>query len=334
MVTQAKLLNLVGIDVSAKELVVAIRRDGKDFKLRTLPNDVSGFQKLIRAITNKQRCARVCIEATGIYHLDLALTLVEHAQIEVMVANPRHMSDFAKAFKQRSKTDIQDAWIILEYAERMPFVAWRAPRAEVLELRAISRRIAVLTVERTRERCRLHAAQATQRTAPLISHDIEVNIRHLERRIEQLTRHAVDLLHAYPDLKNAYGHVTSIKGIKDTSAVQILPELLILPEDMTVKQWVAHAGLDPREHSSGSSVEKKPRISKVGNVHLRRALFMPALVAARTDTNVRAFYEKLVAHNKTPLQAIVAIMRKLLHAIYGMLHNDQDFEGEKFYALP
>ena len=26
-------------------------------------------------------------------------------------------------------------------------------------------------------------------------------------------------------------------------------------------------------------------------------------------------------------------MRKLLHAIYGMLKNDSDFDGEKFYAL-
>jgi transposase len=60
---------------------------------------------------------------------------------------------------------------------------------------------------------------------------------------------------------------------------------------------------------------------------------MPALVAVRHEPNVRAFYEKLLARGKKPLQAIVAVMRKLLHAIYGMLRNDRDFEGEKFFAM-
>ena len=99
-----------------------------------------------------------------------------------------------------------------------------------------------------------------------------------------------------------------------------------------MRQWVAHCGLDPREYQSGTSVQRPTRISKVGNVHLRRALFMPALVASRTEPRVKAFYEKLRAKGKRPLQALVAIMRKLLHAIYGMLKTDTDFDGERFYA--
>ena len=60
---------------------------------------------------------------------------------------------------------------------------------------------------------------------------------------------------------------------------------------------------------------------------------MPALVAIRHQPNVGAFYEKLLARGKKKLQAIVAVMRKLLHAIWGMLHHDSDFKGEKFYYL-
>ena len=55
---------------------------------------------------------------------------------------------------------------------------------------------------------------------------------------------------------------------------------------MTVRQWVAHAGLDPRAHQSGTSVDKPARISKVGNAHIRRALFMPALVAVQHNRHV------------------------------------------------
>jgi len=103
---------------------------------------------------------------------------------------------------------------------------------------------------------------------------------------------------------------------------------------MTARQWVAHAGLDPRHHESGTSVHKPTRISRAGNRYLRSALFMPALVATQHDPNIRAFYQKLVDHGKTKMQAIVAVMRKLLHALHGMLRTDSDFVGEKFFVIP
>lgn len=121
-------------------------------------------------------------------------------------------------------------------------------------------------------------------------------------------------------------------GIATHSAVQLLPELLVLPDDMTVRQWVAHAGLDPRACQYGTSVAKPARISKVGNAHIRRALFMPALVAVQHEPHVKAFFDKLVARGKKPLQAYVAVMRKLLHAIYGMFATETTFVGDKFHA--
>jgi transposase len=80
-------------------------------------------------------------------------------------------------------------------------------------------------------------------------------------------------------------------------------------------------------------VYKPARISKTGNAHLRRALFLPAMVASRWEPNVKAFYDKLLAKGKTKMQALIAVMRKLLHAIHGMLRHDQDFDGEKFFVM-
>lgn len=61
---------------------------------------------------------------------------------------------------------------------------------------------------------------------------------------------------------------------------------------------------------------------------------MPALVAVQHEPHVRAFYEKLLARGKQPIVATVAVMRKLVHAIYGMLKHGRAFEGEKFYRCP
>ncbi len=271
------------------------------------------------------------VEASGSYSLDLALALHQAEGIAVMLANPRALKDYRRACMQRSKTDKVDATVICDYAARMPFVPWQPPAPEVLELRQIARRIQALIVERTREKNRLRVARATTTTSSVVLNDIAVNIGHLERRINELEKQAMKRVEASLPITTAYRHLTSVRGISRRSALQLMTEILVLPEGLGVREWVAFAGLDVRRYESGTSVERPRRISRVGNVRLRRALYMPALVAIRHEPAVGAFYEKLLAKGKKPLVAIVAVMRKLLHAIYGMLKHETDFCGEKFY---
>lgn len=315
----------VGVDISKRWFDAA----ASDGRTRRFDNDAAGHCAFVAWL---RKPARVVVEATGTYGLDLALALHAAKRCEVMVANPRLIKGFAKAVAQRSKTDAADAKTILAFAERMPFEAWSPPEPALVELRAMARRIADLTVERAREKNRLAALRSSEAHSRLVANDVEVNLRHLGRRIDRLVEQAVTLIQEHAALAKAYGHLTSVKGIAAKSAVAILPELLVLPAGMTPKQWVAHAGLDPREHESGSSVRGQTRISKVGSVHLRRALYMPAVVAARTEPRVRAFYEELRARGKKPSVAHVAVMRKLLHAVHGMLRHGTDFDGERFRA--
>lgn len=115
--------------------------------------------------------------------------------------------------------------------------------------------------------------------------------------------------------------------------MQLLGELGVLAPDLDARQWVAYAGLDPREYTSGTSVHKKPRISKSGNAHLRQALFMPALVAVQHDPHLRAFYQHLLDQGKVKMQALVAVMRKLLHALRAMFKTHQPYDGSKLFRL-
>jgi transposase len=328
-----KKMLFVGIDISADELVVAVERDGESLPVASFENDTTGHRKLIRWLTKSARPARVCLEATGVYGLDLSLALHRAKGIEVMVANPRAIKDFARAFLQRSKTDALDAAVILEFVKRMPFQVWQAPPIEIQQLRAISRRITALTKNMTMEKNRLHASDHSEELTKFTRDDIASHVEYLAQSIRRLGEEAVAMIRLSPALSREFDHLISVKGIAEASATQILAELAVLPGDMTSRQWVAHAGLDPRHHESGTSIHRPARVTKAGNKYLRSALYMPALVAVRHEPNVRAFYEKLLARGKKPLQAIVAVMRKLLHAIYGMLRHDRDFEGEKFFAM-
>ena len=324
----------VGCDISKATIDVSLHEDARKPLQKQFLNTVSGHTQLINWITRPGALVRVVIEATGNYSLDLALSLDACSGTELMVANPSATRQFARAQMRRSKTDRVDADMLADFAARMVFVPWTPPEEHILELRGMSRRMQALTTERTRERARLHQAQATRTTSAVVINDIEVNIRHLERRLDAMLHQAIRVIEEHESMKSAYELLTSVRGIAEKSAVMILPEIMILPKGMSVRQWVAHAGLDPRKYSSGSSVEKRERISKMGNVKLRRALYMPALVAIKWEPNITAFYEHLIAQGKKPLVAIVAVMRKLLHAIYGMFKHSVRFEGEKFYHIP
>ena len=71
-------------------------------------------------------------------------------------------------------------------------------------------------------------------------------------------------------LRRAYQRLCSVTGIAQTSALRILAEVVLLPEDMKPAQWVAHAGLDPKPKQSGTANPSR-RISKTGNKYLRHA---------------------------------------------------------------
>ena len=89
----------------------------------------------------------------------------------------------------------------------------------------------------------------------------------------------------------------------------------------------------PFYRTSGTSVQKRPRISRGGSRHLRRALYMPALVALRREPHLRAFYQRLLSRGKARLQAVVAVMRKLLHALFAMFRSNQSFDGSKLCPI-
>jgi len=325
-----------GIDVSASELVVAVQTKphAAASKPMTFENSAEGHQALIKALM-KRKVERVCMEATGVYHLDLAVALHDLGCIELMVLNPKAAKQYGDAVMNRTKTDGVDAALLAGYAQSMPFQAWKRPDTVYLHIRACARRLNVLTKQRTQAKNQLHALEATQSTPDFILEDVRLTVSQLDAQIDALRAKAIQRIVEHETMAEILALLLSVKGIGEASAIQIMGELLVLPDDMTAKQWVAMAGLDPRHHQSGSSINKKTRISKVGNRYLRHALYMPALSAARHDVHVRGYYLHLIEERGLKkIQAVCAVMRKLLHSIHAMLRGRQSFDGGRFYTLP
>ena len=323
-----------GIEVSAKELVVALNGKKGEAVVKRFANTEAGHQRLLHMLTRGGQRVSVCLEATGIYGLDLALLLSAQEGVRLMVANPRAVRHFAKATMQRSKNDQLDARMLRQFVMRMEFQAWTRPEENTLVLWSVARRLQALTKQRTAEKNRQHAAGVSRAIPACVRKSIARTLRFLQQERQQLRQEALQCIARDARLQRRYELLLSVPGIGATSAIHILAELLLLPEDRDVRQWVAYAGLDPREYSSGTSVRKYTRISKVGNRHLRCALYMPALVASRREPHLRRFYEHLLARGKRKRQALMAVARKLLHAVFGMFRSDRPYDGARIYPFP
>lgn len=320
----------LAFDIGAKKHAWASDINGRH-ESGTVDNDPTALRALLKECVKKAKHLRVLAEATGVYYLDVML-LAHELGAEVMVINPRAAHHFAKALNQRNKTDKLDAKMLLECLRRMPFTAWTPPCKTWRELRSYGRFLVQLTDIGTAFRNRLHALQSTQDSPAILRAELKRMIESNDKRIERIRTKAVALIRADDYLKARFDAYVSVTGVAQTSAISVLSELVTLPQTLSARACVCHAGLDPRVYESGTSVHKAPRISRHGNKYLRRALFYPALSAGTHDPRAHVFKERLVGRGKKPMQANVAIMRKMLTALWAITKDPKPYDSALLYA--
>ena len=260
-------MNQIGIDISNDVFDVSLHRGDKLVR-RQFTNRPSGHQQFMRWACQQAPISRVCMEATGIYHLQLALEMERHSQFQLMLINPWAARRFIQARMVRAKTDAIDADGLLQYLLQMPWRPWIAPKQEVLQLQSLSHRLSQLNKELSRERSRLHAARRAGSHTVAVQHDIEIHIQHLRERMASVKTQAIAVIDSHQTLAENAQLIDSAPGFAKLSAAKLLAELSVLPEDMSAPQWVAHAGLDPRPKRVGQHVVRPVRQDGFRSVRL------------------------------------------------------------------
>lgn len=310
----------VGIDVSKATLEVCLLRDERS-DTNQVANTRQGMNQLHHWLKKRQaHNAHVCMEATGIYSVEVAQFLHERGYT-VSVVNPQRIKGFADSQMRRSKTDLLDAAVIAAFCRALQPEAWTPPEPAWYELRALLRQLEDLQQTRQQQVNRLESA-----TSSVVRTQLEAHIAFIDQQIEQLKQQLKDHLQQHPDLKQQVHLLSSIPGIGWLTACRLVGEIRSIASFDDVRQLVAFVGLDPTRHDSGSSVRGSRSISRKGRAALRAALYMPALVAKKHNPILRLFAAQLASRGKTPKQIITALMRKLLHLAYGILKSGQPFD--------
>ncbi len=311
----------LGIDVAKAKLDCALRLPEGKLRHKVVENTPDGFQAL-RTWLNKQGVdvVHVCMEATGTYWEAAAEFLASLDAVTVSVVNPAQIKAFGASRMVRTKTDKVDAKLIAEFcAERHP-APWQAPTPAEQALRALVLRLDALQAMRTQESNRLDVARAA------VKEGIEKHLQWLDKEIDLVIQAIRDHIDSDPTLRDKQRLLDSVPGLGERT-IAVLLAFYATPERFgNARQAVAFAGLDPRQHESGSSVKGKPRMSKVGHAFLRKALYMPAMVTLYRTVWGKQFRSRLASAGKPPMLIIGAMMRKLIHVAFGVLKSGKSFD--------
>ena len=309
----------IGVDIAKQKFDAAGLLDNK-YKHKTFSNDAEGFAEFIIWFTGLYNDTKplICMESTGCYSLPLADFLVRK-DYAVSLINPARIHAFAKSELSRTKTDKADAKLIARYAALMQPALWIPPPANIRQLQALVRRIEHLQEMIRMETNRLESAGSTVQTS------INTVLTTLEAELKA-TREAIkNQIDSDPDLKNRSELLDSIPGIGQATIAYLLIAFSPHHQFTKAKQVVAFAGLAPSLRESGQW-RGNTHIAKNGDAALRKALYMPAMVAWTHNPLIHEFCERLKTNGKNGKAIVCAAMRKLIHLAFGILKSGKAFD--------
>lgn len=280
-------------------------------RIHDLPNTATGHRRLCKLLA-AQPGGHVLCEATGGYERDVVAAL-QAAKVPVSILNPARVRHFARAQGQRAKTDNLDAAVLTAYGQALqpkPTAPRTKQEQQLTEL--VRRRVQLL------DALVAQRLQAQQLSLPVLQRQAKNLIRRLEQDIQQIEAQLQALRTQAPALDQRAQKLETIKGVGALTALGMLAEL---PELGTLNrgQAAALAGLAPHPRDSGQWHGR--RTIGGGRPQVRRALYMAALVAARCNQQLKAFYQRLRLAGKPAKVALTAVMRKLVVLMNHLLKN-------------
>jgi transposase len=317
-------MHILGIDLAKKTFDVTLLIPTSTRHHRTFPNTPTGFHALWRWLrAHKVTALRACMEATNVYWEALALYLFEH-DVTVHVVNPARIKGYAQSQMLRNKTDKQDSATIAAFCAAHDLTAWVPPSAAQRKLRALVRHRDDLIESRIQQTNRLQDT-----TDPDVRASLETVVATIAGQLTAIQQQITAHLLAHSELREQHDLMDGVPGIGPVTAQKLVAEFYDLASYTSAKAVGADAGLTPANYESGTSVRRRPRLSKLGKASVRAALYWPAITVMRGNREFKQFAARLAARGKSYGVILGAVMRKLLHIIYGVVKHKAPYDPHK-----
>lgn len=320
----------VGIDISKADFHARILRrvDGSTKperfrgvkKFANTPAGYRAFRQWLQKYTVAEVPLYLTMEATGVYHEQLAYYLYEH-QYTVTIELPTKMKAFARSYNFQSKTDLIDTEVIARFALERELTPWTPASKSMRQLRSLTRQLQAIKESNTASKNQLHAAMNAAKPLHSVVNRYRKIVRFNERMVAEVERDIRKLVEQDDQLQKMINLLITIPGIALKTAATITAETGGFQLFESKSQLIKYSGMDIKDTESGSSVRGRSRMSKAGNSRIRRALFMPSLQHTTGDTVFANLYTRVYERTKIKKKGLVAVQRKLLSVMYSVVKN-------------
>ena len=321
MMVTASLLPVVGLDVSKATLAVCYQVD-EMVKHLEVSNSKAGFQQLVKS------CGAHCrfvMEATGTYNLALAYYLHEQGG-QVAVLNPLVIKRFIQMHLSKGKSDRKDAQWLLRYGQQQPVKVWQPDETVLVECRQLEQVNEQLLKQKTMVSNSLEALQRQPVISKLALKRLQQMRKTLTQQVALVEAELLTLLEQRFAAEMTL--LCSIPGIGRKTAGMLLLFAGGFTRFDNYRQVIALAGLSPREHTSGTSIRGKVRITKMGGGLIRGKLFMCSFSAKKTNAACAALFDRLVAKGKNKKLALIAVCNKLLKQAFAIVKSGVPYQAD------
>lgn len=332
---------IIGIDVAKDSLVACygmLNREQHQSISRsaTFNNTTKGHQALLRwarkAFKGSSLPTWFVMEATGVYYEAFAYFLHDKKQ-NVTVLLPNKAKNYVRALNTKTKTDPVDARSLTQYGLERPLDPWNVPSRILKDIKALSRERTAIQKMLTRVRNQLHAKSHSHEPTSGTMRRLRQHILLLRKQSDSIKAEMIALVHEDKSLEERVERISRVKGLGILTVLTVVAETNGFAIIENAKQLTSYAGLDVTHNQSGNH-QGKASISKKGNRYLRLSVYMPSLVAARTNDAYKHFYDRLVANRKPKTVALMAVSRKLLVLIYALWKSGAEYDDRAFERHP
>lgn len=312
-----------GIDIS--KLVFDVTDiDGNYYQFK---NNSSGFKKFLKLLTSDSHCV---MEATGYYHYQLAYYLLENGT-KVSVENPLSVKRFIQMKLSKIKTDKSDSKLICEYAQHVELKLWEGNSKHQIECLQITRLLSTYTKQSTMLKNKIHGEAVLGNPSTFVVRSLKRSLKQIQKELQTLEEKLLFLVKK--EHQDLLTRIETIPGIGRKTAVMLVVLTDGFSRFTSGSELCSYSGLTPIIRQSGTSVNGRSRISKIGNQKLRNLLFMCSFNACKYNKACKAIYERIVAKGKSKKLALIAVCNKLLKQAFAIAKSGLIYDQEYRSAL-
>ncbi len=327
--------HFIGLDIGKKNVDVAVPLGNGGFSCFRINNTQEGFAKFQTELEKRKADLKkkkmdvnfwLVSEATGIYYVPI------HAYFDAIgvpftVVNPLSISKFREEQLKINKTDKEDCMLISKYGFQNAVRLGSTP-APSIEIRKLTQ-LQVLRRCLQQNMQRLGGVMENLKFAKIEKNyaDTMVEKAITDTKTELLVTQnkLIEVIQSvYP---KEYKCLKSIPGVGDNLIIEVITETENLQKFKNLQGFRAYCGVVPSNHESGTSVYKKPKLAKLGNRSLRKALYMSALSASKFNPECKALHERLPLH-LLPKQKLMHVANKLATQIWFCVRNKEVYKPE------